>query len=103
MALEGTREDPNGREHPKTKRGGIMKPICGFLVMNLIIQPVLCALLACIVGFWMDYVEENKWGTAFWHIGMRVSSSPPVTDYSPNTTLGDTLDTMVGVFANILS
>ena len=105
MALEGTRQDPNGenKKGPKTKRGGIVKPICGFLVMNLMIQPLFCALLACIVGFWMDYVEGNKWGTAFWHIGMRVSSSPPVTNYSPDTALGDTLDTMVGVFANILS
>ena len=87
----------------KAVRGGIKRPLAGFCILNLVISPLSVFFFGCVVGFWMDYVEGNKWGTAFWHVSMRVATSPPVTKYQPTTPLGETLDTMICVFGLTLS
>lgn len=97
------RGDEKEEVSKEKKRVGILKPVVGFFVVNLVVAPLLCVLIGGLIGFAIDYIETEPWGTAFWHATMRLAAAPPVTEFSPKTKVGDNIDTGLSVLSLIFS
>ena len=74
-------------------------PIYPFLLLAFFIAPACCCGLALAIGCPLAAVEGWSVGDGYWYILCNIAGTPPVTDVSPDSTIGEIVD----VFASALA